>query len=92
MEVNNRIRTASIDPCLDALPKSNEPEVLTQGSKTCLESPYKILAQSNSRIENYDYCRKPGLLRFLRQNSNLTLLGLEHRAEPYHFILSPNNQ
>ena len=52
-------------------------------SKTCMESPHKILARSNDQIKTYDCCRKPGLLRFLRQNLNLTLLGSYHRVEPY---------
>ena len=43
-----------------------------------------MLARSNGRIENYDNCRKPGLLCFLRQNPNLTLLGSYHKAELYH--------
>jgi len=37
----------------------------------------------NGRIENYDCFHKPGLLRILRQNPNLTLLGSYHKAEPY---------
>jgi hypothetical protein len=47
---------------------------------------YKRLARSNDRIKNYDCCRKPGLLRFLRQNLNLTLLGSYHKVEPYHQV------
>jgi hypothetical protein len=51
----------------------------------CLDdnTPRKILAQSNGRIENYDCCGEPGLLCILRQNPNLTLLGSYHKAEPY---------
>jgi hypothetical protein len=45
-----------------------------------------MLAQSNGRIKNYDCCREPGLLRILRQNPNLTLLGSYHKAEPYHSL------
>jgi len=52
-----------------------------------MESPYKLLARSNGRIENYNCCRKHGLLCFLRQNPNLTLLGSYHKAEPYHWII-----
>jgi hypothetical protein len=32
------------------------------------------LARSDGRIENYNCCCKPGLLLFLRQNPNLTLV------------------
>jgi hypothetical protein len=46
----------------------------------------KLLARSNGWIENYNYCRKPGLLRFSRQNPNLTLLGSYHKAEPYYSL------
>ena len=81
MEVNNKIR---------AFPNSDWPENLTQGIKTCVESPHKILPRSNGRIENYDCCREPGLLRFLCQNPNLTLLGLYHKAELYHVLVMLN--
>ena len=83
MEVNNKIRTASVDRYCGAFRNSDWPAILTQGRKTCLESPHKILPGSNGRIENYDCFREPGLLRFLCQNPNLTLLGLYHKAEPY---------
>jgi len=36
---------------------------LSQGSTTCLESLCKLLARSNSWIENYDCCCKPWPLR-----------------------------
>jgi hypothetical protein len=49
-----------------------------------MESPCNILARSKGWIVNYDCCRKPRLLRSLRQNLNLTFLGLYHMAEPYH--------
>jgi len=39
------------------------------------------------RIENYDCCRKLGLLRILRQNLNLTLLGLYNKAESYQLVV-----
>jgi hypothetical protein len=84
MEVNNKIHTVSFDQYCGAFLKFYCPEILTH-SRTCLESPHKILARSNGRIDNYNYCRKPGLLRFLHQNPNLTLLGLYHKAEPYHY-------
>jgi hypothetical protein len=51
-----------------------------------MESPRKSLARSNSRIENYECSCKPGLLRILRQNLNLTLLESYHKAEPYHSL------
>jgi hypothetical protein len=86
MEVNNKIRTASVDQYCGAFPNSDWPEILTRSRTTCLEIPHKILARSIGRIEKYNYCRKPGLLRFLRQNLNLTLLGSYHKAEPYHSL------
>jgi hypothetical protein len=86
MEVNNKIRTASVDQYCGTFPKYDWPEILTHSSTTCLESPYKILGRSNGWIENYNCCRKPGLLRFLRQNPNLTLLGSYHKAAPYQMI------
>jgi len=85
MEVNNKIGTASIDQYCGAFPNSDWPEILIHSRKTSLESPHKILARSNGRIKNYNCCRKPGLLRFLRQNPNLTLLGSYYKAEPYHY-------
>jgi hypothetical protein len=81
MEANNKIHT-SVDQYCCTLPNSNWPESLSH-SRTCLESPYKILARSNGQIENYNCCCKPGLLRFLRQNPNLTLLGSFHKVKPY---------
>ena len=87
-EVNNKIRTASVDQYCGAFSNSDWPEMLTQGRKICLESPCNIWAQSNGSIENYNCCRKPGLLRILRQNPNLTLLGLYHKAELYHNIMT----
>jgi len=77
MKVNNKIRTAFIDQYCGAFPKFDWPEILT----------HKILVRSNGWIENYNYYRKPGLLHFLRQNPNLTLLGLYHKAKPYHTSL-----
>jgi hypothetical protein len=44
MEVNNKIRTASVDQYCGAFSKSDWPEILTHSRKTCLESPHKILA------------------------------------------------
>ena len=84
MEVNNKIHTASVDQYFGDFPNSDWSEILTHSRTTCLKSPHKSLARSNGRIENYNCCRKPGLLRFLRQNPNLTLLGLYHKVEPYH--------
>jgi hypothetical protein len=84
MKVNNKIRTAYVDQYCGAFQKFDWPEILTRSRKTCLESPYKIVARSNGRIENYNCFRKPGLLCFLRQNPNLTLLGSYHKVEPYH--------
>jgi hypothetical protein len=84
MEVNNKICTVSIDQYCGAFQNSDWPEILTHSRKTCLKSPHKILDQSNDRIENYNCFYKPGLLRFLRQNPNLTLLGSYHKAELYH--------
>ena len=78
MEVNNKIHTASVDQFCGVFPNSDWPEFLTQGRKTCLGSPHKILPRSNGRIENYDCCREPELLRFLCQNPNLTSLGAYH--------------
>ena len=85
MEVNNKIRTTYVDQYCGAFPNSNWAEVSTQSRKTCPESPHKILDRSNGRIDNYDCCHKPRLLRFLCQNPNLTLLGSYHKAELYHF-------
>jgi len=86
MEVNNKIRIASVNQYCGAFSNFDWPEILNHSRKPCLESPHKSLAWSNGRIENYDCCRKHGLLRFLRQNPNLTLLGLYHKAEPYHQV------
>ena len=83
MEVNNKIHTASIDQYCGAFRNCDWHEILTHSRKICLESQHKSLARSNGRIENYNCCRKPGLLRFLRQNPNLTLLGSYHKAKPY---------
>ena len=77
-EVNNKTRTTSVDPCLDALPNSDWHDILTQGRQTCQEPPRKISARSNGRIENYDYCCKTRQLHILRQNPNLTLPGSYH--------------
>jgi hypothetical protein len=56
---------------------------MTQGRATCLASLRKVLARSNDRIDNYDCYREPRLLHILRQNPNLTLIGLYHKAELY---------
>jgi hypothetical protein len=75
------------------LPNTDWPAILTHSRTTCLERPHTILARSNGWIENYNYCYKPGLLRFLLQNPNLTLFGSYHKAEPYHIVwfrFSPN--
>jgi hypothetical protein len=76
--------TASVDKYWGAFPISNWPELLTHSRATCLESRHRRLARSNGRIENYDYYRKPGLLCFLRQNPNMTLIGSYHKAELYY--------
>jgi len=59
-EVNNKIRTTSVDPNCDTVPNSDWPEILTQGMTTCQETPRKISAWSISRMENYDCFRKTG--------------------------------
>jgi hypothetical protein len=56
-EVNNKIHTSS--------------ESLTHGRKTCQETPHRISAWSNSRIDNYNCCLKTGQLGILHQNPNL---------------------
>jgi hypothetical protein len=50
---------------------------------TCQETPHKVSARSNGRIENYDCCRKTGQLCILRQNPNLIVFLL---PGSYHLL------
>ena len=85
-EVNNKIHTAYVDPCFDAFPNCDLSKNLNQGRTTCQETPSKISARSNGQIENYDCCRKTGLLHILRQNLNLTFPGSYQEDEDCHQV------